>query len=84
MYDEMELGARVKVRSREESLRMEGPMVELHTGYLVSADDTAAIEADRLAWEAGQVPDLAVAEAEQHAASVEMAEARERQLRGLN
>ena len=84
MYDEMELGAHVKVRSREESLAMEGPVVELHTGYLVSATDTAAIEADQAAWEAGQIVDPAVAEAEQHAASVEMAEARERALQGLN
>jgi lipoprotein-anchoring transpeptidase ErfK/SrfK len=84
MYDEMELGTRVKVRSREESLAMEGPVVELHTGYLVSASDTAAIEADQAAYEAGIVPDLGTVEAQEHAAAVASAEAREAELRGLN
>ena len=47
LFDESGLGMRVKVRSPEESLAMEGPVVELSTGYLVSASDTAAIEADK-------------------------------------
>jgi lipoprotein-anchoring transpeptidase ErfK/SrfK len=46
MYDESELGTRVRVRTPEESLALEGPVVELSTGYLVPASDTAAIEAD--------------------------------------
>jgi len=49
LFDESGLGMKVKVRSPEESLAMEGPVVELSTGYLVSASDTAAIEADKKA-----------------------------------
>nr|WP_235819302.1 L,D-transpeptidase [Phaeovulum vinaykumarii] len=52
MYDEVPLGTPVKVRTRAESLEMEGEMVELSTGYLVPASDTRAIEADRAAVEA--------------------------------
>jgi lipoprotein-anchoring transpeptidase ErfK/SrfK len=46
LFDESQLGMRVKVRTPAESLAMEGPVVELSTGYLVAASDTAAIEAD--------------------------------------
>lgn len=84
MFDETPLGTKVRVRSQAESIELEGPVVELHTGYVVSASDTAAIEADRKAWEAGQIVDPALAEAEQHAAAVASAEARERKLRGLD
>lgn len=75
LYDEMDLGAPVKVRTLSESLELEGEMVELHTGYLVPASDTAAIAADQAAWEAGQILDPAVAEAQSHAAAVAAAEA---------
>ncbi|WP_328799721.1 L,D-transpeptidase [Sedimentimonas flavescens] len=75
MYDEMELGTKVRVRSYEESLEMEGPMVELHSGYLVSASDTAAIAADQAAWEAGLIVDPALTEAQAHAAAAAAAEA---------
>ncbi|WP_394342886.1 L,D-transpeptidase [Paenirhodobacter populi] len=84
LFDEAELGTKVHVRSRAESLDLEGPMVELHTGYVVPESDTAAIEADRRAWEAGEIPDLSEVEAEQYQAAVQSAEERERELRGLN
>ncbi|HEY0213133.1 MAG TPA: L,D-transpeptidase [Paenirhodobacter sp.] len=84
LFEEAGLDTKVHVRSRSESLDLEGPMVELHTGYVVHADDTAAIEADRKAWEAGKIPDLATVEAEQHQAAVQSAEERERLLRGVN
>jgi lipoprotein-anchoring transpeptidase ErfK/SrfK len=35
MFDEVELGTQVKVRSQAESLMMEGPMLELPSGYLI-------------------------------------------------
>lgn len=46
LYDESELGNRVKVRSSAESLRLEGPMVETPEGYLVPAAEAqqAALE----------------------------------------
>lgn len=75
LYDEMEIGARVKVRSRSESLEMEGRMVELHSGYVVPETDTAAIEADQAAFEAGRIPDRARVEAAAHARDVAAAEA---------
>lgn len=63
MYDEAELGLQVRVRTREESLELEGPLVELSTGYLVPAGDTAAIEADaaRVAAEAAAAAAAAAA-----------------------
>lgn len=76
LFDEAPLGTKVHVRSRDESLAMEGPMVELHTGYVVSASDTAAINADNAAWAAGQIVDPTLAEQEQHAAAVASAENR--------
>ncbi|WP_415183349.1 L,D-transpeptidase [Phaeovulum sp.] len=86
MFDETPMGTRVKVRSKAESLAAEGPMVQLHTGYLVSASDVAAIEADQAAFEAGLVADPAEAEAEAHARAVAAARAarsaREAELRG--
>ena len=47
LYDESQMGMHVKVRSLEESLELEGAVVELSTGYLVAATDLAAIEADK-------------------------------------
>lgn len=76
MFDETELGMRVKVRSRAESLEYEGEVVELHTGYVVPATEEALIAADQAAWEAGQIVDPALAEAQQHAAAVASAEER--------
>lgn len=76
MFDETELGTRVKVRSRAESLEYEGAVVELHTGYVVAATEDALIAADQAAWEAGQIVDPALVEAEQHAAAVASAEER--------
>ncbi len=76
MFDEAPLGTKVRVRSLAESLELEGPMHELHTGYVVPASEVALIAADQAAWEAGQIIDPAQAEAEQHAAAV--ASARER------
>ncbi|TQS70510.1 L,D-transpeptidase [Rhodobacteraceae bacterium] len=75
MYDETGLGTKVKVRSKAESLRMEGKMVELHTGYVVSASNTDAIAADEAAWAEGKVEDPAVAEQEAHRRAVAAAEA---------
>ncbi|MDO5632505.1 MAG: L,D-transpeptidase [Paracoccus sp. (in: a-proteobacteria)] len=37
LYDELPLGAPVKVRSQAESLRLEGPMIETPQGYMVPA-----------------------------------------------
>lgn len=84
MFDETELGTKVKVRSREESLAMEGPVVELHTGYVVPAADAEAIAADQAAYEAGQIQDYSQVEQEQHEAAVASAEEREAQLHGTN
>ncbi len=84
MFDETELGTRVKVRSRAESLEMEGAMTELHTGYVVPAADTEAIAADEAAYEAGQIQDYSQVEQEQHEAAVASAEEREAQLHGTN
>lgn len=41
LYDESQIGNRVKVRSRSESLAIEGPMIETPEGYLVPAADAA-------------------------------------------
>lgn len=49
MFDEAPLGTRVKVRSAAESLALEGPVVELSSGYLVPAASFELIEADRAA-----------------------------------
>ena len=75
MFDEAPLGTKVRVRSLAESLELEGPMHELHTGYVVPASEEAVIAADQAAWEAGQIIDPAVLEAEQHAAAVVAARA---------
>ncbi|MFT3689089.1 L,D-transpeptidase [Paenirhodobacter sp.] len=84
MYEEVPVNTPVHVRSYAESLELEGPMVELHTGYVVPASDTKAIEADRKAYEAGLITDQATLEAQQHAAAVASAEERERLLAGPN
>lgn len=76
LYDEMDLGTRIKVRARAESLALEGPMVELSSGYLVPASDVAAIEADRAALAAGTVVPADVAEAEARARAIRDAELR--------
>ena len=73
MFDEAPLGTRVKVRSLAESLELEGPMHELHTGYVVPEAEVALIAADEAAWAAGQITDPALLEAQQHAAAVEAA-----------
>ena len=70
MFDEAPLGTRVKVRTRAESLALEGPVHELHTGYVVPEAEVELIAADQAAWEAGQIVDPAVLEAQQHAAAV--------------
>ncbi|OCX61097.1 hypothetical protein BFP70_16745 [Thioclava sp. SK-1] len=75
MYDETDTGTVVKVRSEAESLAMEGPMVELHSGYVVPASDVAAIDADQRAWESGQIEDYAQVEAESHERAVAAANA---------
>lgn len=54
MFDEAELGTPVRVRTRAESLALEGAMVELTSGYLVPATATDLIEADRTANEAAK------------------------------
>lgn len=77
LYDEMDLGTRVKVRTRAESLALEGPMVELSTGYLVPATATALIEADRAAVAAGKIQPASVREAEARRRAI-----RDAQLRG--
>lgn len=79
MFDEVETGTRVKVRTQAESLQYEGPVVQLHTGYVVPEAEVELIAADQAAWEAGQIVDPAVAEAQQHAAAVASAEARRAQ-----
>ncbi|SOB92762.1 lipoprotein-anchoring transpeptidase ErfK/SrfK [Rhodobacter sp. JA431] len=76
MFDETELGTKVRVRTRAESLEMEGPMHELHSGYVVPADAEKIIAADEAAWEAGKIRDAEELEAEQHAAAVASAEER--------
>jgi len=76
MFDETERGTKVKVRSEAESLEVEGPVVQLHTGYVVPADAFDIIAADEAAYAAGQIPDLAVVEEEQHEAAVASAEER--------
>lgn len=75
LYDEMEIGAKVKVRSKAESIAAEGEMVELHTGYVVPATETAVIEADQKAYDEGLIRDLSLVEAEAYARSVAAAEA---------
>lgn len=75
LFDEMEIGARVKVRSRAESLEYEGEVVELKSGYVVSAKDLAAIEADQKAFEEGRIKDQKLLEEEAHVRAVAAAEA---------
>lgn len=41
LFDETELGTRVKVRTQAESIQMEGPMVETPEGYVVPAGSPA-------------------------------------------
>ncbi|MCF3973766.1 L,D-transpeptidase [Paracoccus sp. EGI L200073] len=41
LFDETELGSRVKVRSQAESLRIEGPMIETPEGYVIPASDVS-------------------------------------------
>ncbi len=53
LFDEIEVGAPVKVRSQAESLRLEGPMIETPEGYVVPAS-----EAGQLAGEASTAPSL--------------------------
>ena len=74
LFDAVPKGTLVKVRNREESLQMEGPVVELHSGYVVAATDQAAIEEDRRLWEAGLIEDWSVQAQAQYEASVELAE----------
>ncbi len=75
MFDETKMGTRVKVRSLAESLQYEGPVVELHTGYVVPEAEIELIAADQAAYEAGLIEEQAKVEAEQHAAAVAAAEA---------
>ncbi len=74
MFDETPIGTRVKVRTRAESVALEGPVVELSTGYLVPAASVELIEADRAA--AAMGPTAAELEAEAHARAVRDAELR--------
>ena len=74
LFSKVPKGTEVKVRNREESLEMEGPVVQLHSGYVVSAYNQVAINADEEAWKAGLIADPNKVEQEQHQASVEMAE----------
>ncbi|WP_240473637.1 L,D-transpeptidase [Thioclava indica] len=74
LFQKVPKGTEVKVRTREESLDMEGPVVQLHSGYVVSAYNQVAINADEEAWKAGKIQDPAKVEQEQHQASVQMAE----------
>jgi hypothetical protein len=53
---------------------MEGPVVQLHSGYVVSAYNQVAIGEDQKAWEAGLIADQNKVEQEQHEASVALAE----------
>jgi lipoprotein-anchoring transpeptidase ErfK/SrfK len=75
MFDEAPMGTRVRVRTLEESVELEGPMHELHTGYVVPEAEVERIAADEAAWAAGKIVDPEVLEAQQHAASVAAAEA---------
>ncbi|WP_339108397.1 L,D-transpeptidase [Thioclava sp. GXIMD4216] len=75
MFDETDLGTVVKVRSKAESLKMEGPMTELHSGYVVPSSDTAAIEADAKAWDEGKIEDPAISDKEAHDRAVAAAKA---------
>lgn len=74
LFSKVPKGTPVIVRNREESLQMEGPVVQLHSGYVVSAYNQVAINEDEEAWKAGLIPDQNKLEQEQHAASVAMAE----------
>ncbi|KFE35765.1 L,D-transpeptidase [Thioclava atlantica] len=74
LFSKVPKGTQVKVRTREESLKFEGPVVQLHSGYVVSAYNQVAINEDEAAWKAGMIPDQNKVEQEQHAASVAMAE----------
>ncbi|WP_337957669.1 MULTISPECIES: L,D-transpeptidase [Thioclava] len=74
LFNKIPKGTEVKVRNREESLDMEGPVVQLHSGYVVSAYNQVAIAEDQKAWEAGLIADQNKVEQEQHEASVALAE----------
>ena len=74
LFNKVPLDTPVKVRNREESLEMEGPVVQLHSGYVVSAYNQVAINADEEAYKAGRIPDQNKVEQEQHQASVALAE----------
>ncbi|WP_346394398.1 L,D-transpeptidase [Thioclava sp. F34-6] len=74
LFSKVPKGTPVKVRSRAESLEMEGPVVQLHSGYVVSAYNQVAINEDEAAWKAGRIPDQKKIEEEQHQASVAMAQ----------
>ncbi len=51
MFDEVPLGTLVKVRTKAESLKYEGELVELSSGYLVPETSFEVIDADRAAQE---------------------------------
>ncbi|MFB2533343.1 L,D-transpeptidase [Paracoccus sp. p4-l81] len=42
IYDEVPMGSQVRVRSRAESLRLEGPLVETPEGFVIPAAEAAA------------------------------------------
>ncbi|MER5173756.1 L,D-transpeptidase [Thioclava kandeliae] len=75
MFDETEIGTKVKVRTLAESLEYEGPVTQLHSGYVVSSSNTAAIEADAKAWDEGKIEDPAISDAEAHDRAVAAAKA---------
>ncbi len=74
LFNKVANGTRVHVRSEQESLAMEGPVVQLHDGYVVSAYNQVAIRRDELAYKAGLIPDQHKREEDQRAASVRMAQ----------
>lgn len=45
LFDDTEMGTRVKVRSQAESISLEGPMIETPEGYVVPANEAAAMGA---------------------------------------
>jgi lipoprotein-anchoring transpeptidase ErfK/SrfK len=59
MFDEVPLNTKVKVRTKAESLELEGEMVELSTGYLVPAASFEVIDADRAMQEQAAQDDAA-------------------------
>lgn len=44
LFDETQMGARVKVRSQAESLRIEGPMIETPEGYVIPASEANRLQ----------------------------------------